>query len=117
MWGILADAVGRLRPDLWKLLHLSFALDDPSRLRELFVGAGFADVRVEHETREDIVESFDEYWRPIEAGVGSIPQAYLMLADADRRRVRDEVRSRLARFESNGKLRLSVEMLIARARA
>jgi SAM-dependent methyltransferase len=113
MWGILADTVARLRPDLRNVLHLSFALHDPSRLEGLFAGAGFNDVRVERETRGDIVESFEEYWKPVEAGVGSIPQSYLALSDAQRRLVREEARSKFARFDSKGKLHLSVEMLIA----
>jgi SAM-dependent methyltransferase len=113
MWGILADTVARLRPDLRDVLHLSFALHDPGRLEGLFAGAGFNGVRVERETRGDIVGSFEEYWKPVEAGVGSIPQSYLALSDAQRRLVREEVRSKLARFDSKGKLHLSVEMLIA----
>jgi SAM-dependent methyltransferase len=113
MWGVLADAVGRFRPDLRSVLYLSFALSDPARLQALLTGTGFVDVQVERETRGDVVESFDEYWKPIEAGVGSIPQAYLALAHDQRRKVREEVRSKLARFESEGKLQLSVDMLIA----
>ena len=77
MWGVLADTVGRLRPELWKMLHLSFALDDPVRLTQLLKDAGFADIHVELETREDAFAGFDEYWAPIEAGSGSIPQGYL----------------------------------------
>jgi hypothetical protein len=78
---------------------------------------GFRDIRVEQEKREDVVASFDEYWSPIEAGTGSLPQAYLTLSDENRRSVRAEVRDRLSQFESNGRLFLSVEMLIGRGRA
>src|SRR5689334_1022509 len=46
-------------------------------------------IRVERETRGDITESFDDYWAPIEAGIGSIPQSYLRLSDVDRRTVRE----------------------------
>jgi len=83
----------------------------------LLTGAGFRDVRVEREKREDITESFDEYWDPIEAGIGSIPQSYLTLSDVDRRSVREEVKARLSEFESKGKLLMSVEMLIGSGRA
>jgi ubiquinone/menaquinone biosynthesis C-methylase UbiE len=117
MWGILADAVGRRRPELWKMLHLSFALDDPTRLARLLSDAGFADVRVELETRDDAFASFEEYWAPIEAGVGSIPQGYLTLSDAERRSVREEVKARLSRFLSGNRLRMSVDMLIGHGRA
>jgi hypothetical protein len=88
-----------------------------TRLESLLTDAGFRDIRVERETREDITESFDEYWEPIEAGIGSIPQSYLMLSDVDRRSAREEVKARLSRFESNGKLIMSVEMLIGKGQA
>jgi ubiquinone/menaquinone biosynthesis C-methylase UbiE len=117
MWGVLADTIGRLRPGLWKTLHLSFALSDPDRLESLLVQAGFSDVGIARETREDTFASFDDYWAPVEAGVGSIPQAYLMLSDAERRMVRDEVRAELSRFSSATGLRMSVEMLIGQGRA
>jgi ubiquinone/menaquinone biosynthesis C-methylase UbiE len=117
MWGILADALSRVLPARRSVLYLSFALADQGRLEALLAGAGFHDVRVERETHADIAETFDEYWAPIEAGVGSIPQTYLALAPADRRSVREQVRSRLARFEIAGKLSMSVEMLIGRGRA
>jgi len=83
----------------------------------MLVGAGFRDVCVDRTTRDDSFESFADYWEPIEAGIGSIPQAYLRLAATDRRAVREEVRSRLLRFESKGKLCMRVEMLIASGRA
>jgi SAM-dependent methyltransferase len=114
MWGNLADVLNRFLPELRDVLFLSFALQDPNRLEATLVGAGFHDVRVERTTRDD---SFADYWEPVEAGVGSIPQAYLRLAAADRRTVREEVQSCLLRFESNGKLRMSVEMFIGSGRA
>ena len=117
MWGILADTLGRYLPKQRNMLQLSFALADAPELERLLAGAGFHEVRVERQTRADAMESFDEYWDPIEAGVGSIPQAYLALAKDDRRSVREEVRSRLSRFQANGKLLMSVEMLIGRGRA
>jgi hypothetical protein len=83
----------------------------------LLTGAGFRDIRVERETRGDITDNFNDYWAPIEAGIGSIPQSYLRLSDVDRGTVRDEVRTRLSRFEANGTLLMSVEMLIGRGRA
>jgi ubiquinone/menaquinone biosynthesis C-methylase UbiE len=117
MWGFLADALSRFLPDQRNLLHLSFALADSKRLETLFASSGFQDIRVERETREDVIPSFDDYWEPIEAGIGSIPQAYLSLAEADRRLVREEVAARLSQYESNGRLVMSVEMLIGRGRS
>ena len=117
MWGNLADVLSGFLPELRDILFLSFALHDPNRLEAMLVGAGLRDVRVERTTRDDSFESFADYWEPIEAGVGSIPQAYLRLAAADRRSVREEEQSRLLQFESSGKLRMSVEMLIGSGRA
>ena len=117
MWGNLADVVSRFLPELREVLFLSFALHDPNRLEAMLVDAGFRDVHVERTTRADSFESFADYWEPIEVGVGSIPQSYLRLAAADRHAVREEVRSRLSRFELNGKLCMSVEMLIGSGRA
>jgi len=45
-----------------------------------------------------------------------MPQAYLRLAATDRRAAREQVQSRLSRFEADGKLRMSVEMLIGSGR-
>jgi SAM-dependent methyltransferase len=117
MWGILADAISRVLPEQRDILHLSWALADPKRLEHLMASAGFRDIYVKREKREDIIESFDDYWAPVEAGTGSIPQAYLALSEVDRRSVRDEVRARLSPFESNGRLLMSVEMLIGSGRA
>jgi ubiquinone/menaquinone biosynthesis C-methylase UbiE len=117
MWGILANAIAHLRPNLRNILYLSFALHDPRRLEELFSSAGFKDVEVVQEARGDTIESFDDYWAPIERGIGSIPQAYLSLSDEERRSVREQVKSRLSSFETDGKLVLAVEMLIGKGRA
>jgi ubiquinone/menaquinone biosynthesis C-methylase UbiE len=118
MWGILADAVSRYVPDsLRRTLYLSFSLADPARLEALLAGVGFRDIRIEREEREAVTENFDEYWEPIEAGIGSIPQSYLALSEVDRRSVRDEVKVQMSRFASNGRLVMSLETLIARARA
>jgi hypothetical protein len=117
MAGILADAISRFLPEQREVLYLSFALADPKRLEQLPASAGFRDIRVEPEIREYIIQSFDDYWEPIEAGIGSLPQAYLSLSETDRLDVREEVRARLSRFKSDGGLRMSLEMLIASGRA
>jgi ubiquinone/menaquinone biosynthesis C-methylase UbiE len=117
MWGILADVLSRFIPEQRHIINLSFALADPKRLEELLADSGFRDICVGREKREDFVGSFDDYWKPIEAGTGSQPQAYLTLPEQDRRSVRAEVRERLSQFESNGRLLMSVEMLIGSGRA
>ena len=79
--------------------------------------AGFQDIRVEQIRRQGIIDGFDDYWAPIEEGVGHIPQAYRALSETDRRSVREDVRARLAQYQSaDGRLTMSVEMLIGRAR-
>jgi ubiquinone/menaquinone biosynthesis C-methylase UbiE len=117
MWGILADVVSRHFPEQHSTLHLSFALADQKRLEQLLANAGFSDVRVELQTREVSFESFEDYWAPIEAGTGSLPQAYLALTGAKRHEVREEVKASLSKFETNGRLSMSVEMLIGSGRA
>ena len=117
MWGLLAEAVGRRIPEQRQVINLSFALADQTRLRSLFIEAGFRNVHVELVEREDTTESFDEYWEPIEAGTGSIPQIYLSLGETERRAVREEVKSQLSRFVSNGTLVMRVAMLICRGSA
>jgi hypothetical protein len=89
----------------------------PKAVEHLLTGAGFREVRVDQQTREDVIGSFDKYWDAIEAGTGSLPQLYLSLSEADRRLVRDEVRARLSQFETNGRLSMSVEMLVGSGRA
>lgn len=65
------------------------------------------------ETREVAFENFDEYWSGIEAGGGRLGQFYLELGDRERRAVRDEASSRMVAVESNERLILRAEALIA----
>lgn len=44
--------------------------------------------------RLGIIDSFDDYWDSIEAGIGLMPQAYLALPEPSRRAVREEVQAR-----------------------
>jgi ubiquinone/menaquinone biosynthesis C-methylase UbiE len=119
MWGNLADAMDRfLTPEQRNALAMSWSLADPRRLEGLFGDAGFQDIRVEQIRREGSVSSFEDYWAPIEEGVGQIPQVYRALDEADRRWVREEVHRRLSRYESSDrKLTMAVEMLIGSGRA
>jgi len=112
MWGVLADILSRYLPDQRDVLHLSFALADAGHLEQLMVTAGFREISVKRNTRTHSFPSFDDYWTPIERGAGSLPQAYCALPEASRQGVRAEVQSRLAEFQSGGRLVMSVEMLI-----
>lgn len=117
MWGILAECLSRRLPEHVRTIGLSFSLADSARLERLLIAAGFHDVRVWRETREGCIESFDEYWTPIESGTGQLPQAYRALDAESRRAVRDEARERLTQYEVDGRLIMSVEMLIGAGRA
>jgi ubiquinone/menaquinone biosynthesis C-methylase UbiE len=113
MWSIIADTLSRYLPDQREVLHLSFALADPARLRRLLASAGFREIRIEREAREANFESFADYWAPFEDAAGSLPQAYRALPEGARCAVREEVQARLSEFESHGRLVMSIEMLIA----
>jgi ubiquinone/menaquinone biosynthesis C-methylase UbiE len=117
MWGVVADVLSRFVPEQRDLIYMSFALADANRLERMLASAGFREVRVERVQREDMIGNFDEYWEPIEAGMGSMAQVYVALPETDRRAVREEVKSRLLPFESNGNLMMSIEMLIGVGRA
>jgi ubiquinone/menaquinone biosynthesis C-methylase UbiE len=118
MWGNLADAMDRfLTQPQRDVLALSWSLADPSRLVALFRAADFQDIRVEQIRRESTIDGFDDYWAPIEEGVGQIPQTYCALDQADRRSVREDVHARLAQYETpDGKMTMAVEMLVCRGR-
>ena len=116
MWGILADVISSHLPELATALHMSFGLGDAGRLRRLFIDAGFHDVHVLPETRRGTIASFEDYWAPIEEGIGQIPQAYLTLPAPTRQAVKTEVRDRLSPFERDGEYTMSVEMLLAAGR-
>jgi ubiquinone/menaquinone biosynthesis C-methylase UbiE len=116
MWGILAETLSAYLPQHAKTLHLSFSLADATHLEQLVHAAGFADARGSREVRREVTVSFSEYWAPIEAGTGSLPQAYLALSEASRHAVRDKVQERLTPFATEGRLEMSVEMLIASGR-
>ena len=117
MWGPLAEALSRYLPDQSAAFHLGFALADGRRLEHMFMATGFRDVRVTAETRHGAIASFDEYWAAVEAGTGQMPLAYLTLSEASRRAVREEVRTKLLPYVSEGRLEMSVEMLVGRGRA
>lgn len=116
-FGILAEALSEHLPDERGVLHLSFALADPGRLESLFASAGFRDIRIGQETREVRFESFTDYWAVVEAGAGSLPQAYRALPEPLRDAVQKQVRARLSEYESAPGVVMGLEMLIAVGRA
>ena len=119
MWGNLRDALDRfLTPEQRRILAMSWSLADRERLEGMLRDAGFHDIRVEQLRREGTIDGFQDYWAPIEEGVGQIPQTYRALDEADRRAVREEVHERLAQYETpDGKMTMAVEVLVGRGRA
>ena len=119
MWGHLRDVLDRyLTQEQRAILDMSWSLADRNRLDGLFRTAGFRNVRVEQIRREGTIDGFEDYWGPIEEGIGQIPQVYHALDEADRRSVREQVHARLARYETeDGKLTMGVEVLIGSGRA
>jgi ubiquinone/menaquinone biosynthesis C-methylase UbiE len=119
MWGHLREALDRfLTQQQRAALAMGWSLADPNRLAGLFATAGFQDIRVEQIRREGTIDGFEDYWAPIEDGIGQIPQVYCALDEADRRSVRQEVHGRLAQYETeDGKLTMGVEVLIGRGQA
>jgi uncharacterized protein YbaR (Trm112 family) len=114
--GPLAETLGRYLPEKRHIFMSSFSLSDSTRFEGLLRGAGFRNVSVVRDMRGTEAGSFKEYWDSVEAGIGSIPQSYLLLSEADRRAVREAVRAKLSKFEIDGALHLSVEMLIGSGR-
>lgn len=113
MFAILTETLLRHQPAQRDLLRLQFSLGDAHRLETLLATAGLRDVSVARETQQIVYESFEDYWDPVEAGGGRSGQIYLGLPDAARKAVREEVRQRLAQFDSNGRLVMEAEALIA----
>lgn len=114
---ILAQALNAHVPSQRDDVFRGFSLGDGRLLQESLARAGFEDVRVAGETREVAFESFDDYWGPVEDGGGRLGQIYKGLPDDARRAVIEEVRRRLRQFESNGRLVMQNEALIASGRA
>ena len=113
MWGVLARVLSDHLPDQHKAFHLSFSLADPGMVIELFTRAGYRDVQVQRHVRDSVFESLDDYWEPIERGMGSLPHAYCSLPETVRRRVHDEVNDILSAYRDGDRLVMSVEALIA----
>lgn len=110
-FAIIAQVLSQHLPAQREALQVPFTLADADRLQRVLAGAAFHEVCVTRETRELAFESFDDYWGPIEAGGGRLGQVYLGLPEQVRRAVREDVRKRIARFESNGRLVIEGEAL------
>jgi hypothetical protein len=103
--------IARRVPALAEATARTFLLGDDARLRCFFERAGFRDVETTTETRGFVLPSFDDYFRPFEQGGGSSGQAYLALAEAERRAVREEVRRDVG--DTGGPIAIDVELRVA----
>lgn len=72
-----------------------FALCRPAALRELWVQAGLADVRVQPIDVATTFADFDDFWRPFLGGQGPAPAYAMSLTDTRRDALRDLIRGRL----------------------
>lgn len=113
----MAEAMARQFPARREDLMAGLSLSDPRLLHDLIEKAGFHDARVTGEARQIAFESFDDYWEPIEAGGARSGALYRSLSPDARGVVKAEVRERLARFESRGRLVMDAEALLASGNA
>ncbi|MGH7275446.1 MAG: class I SAM-dependent methyltransferase [Candidatus Rokuibacteriota bacterium] len=115
-FGVLAEQLAAHLPARRAEVFQGVSLGDPERLRNLFAEGGFADVTLTTETQSFLFESFDAYWAQVEAGAIRIGLMLRELSEAERRAVRDAVSTRLAAFQSRGRLTLPTEALVASGR-
>ena len=112
LYGILMDELSRRLPDQRDVLYQPSVLADSELLEQLLVQAGLKAVRVAEETRVHRFASFDEYWRPFQAGGGRHGQLYTRLAAAARQEVEAAVRNRMGRFDVDGRLEIPAGVIL-----
>jgi SAM-dependent methyltransferase len=110
------DTAGTLDPRARALDEgVRFPLCRPQPLRELFVGAGLADVEVRPIDVATRFRDFDDYWTPFLGGQAPAP-GYAMSLDEERRTaLREHIRSRLP-VEADGSIGLVARAWAVRAR-
>jgi ubiquinone/menaquinone biosynthesis C-methylase UbiE len=106
--------IARRVPSLAEATARTFSLGDEARLRSLFEGAGFRDVETTTEVHRFVLPSFEAYFEPFEEGGGSSGQAYVVLPEAERRAVREEVRRNVG--DTGGPIGIEVEVRFASGR-
>jgi len=106
--------IARHVPGLSEAVTRTFALGEASRLRSLFVAAGFADIETDTVRHSFVLPSFDAYYGPFERGGASTGQALAGLPEAIRHAVREEVRRDLG--DAGGPVEVEAEYRIASAR-
>src|SRR5262249_5188479 len=112
--GFLAQALTRQLPDQRATLELGFSLADPRRLEAGLAQAGFPAIPGVAQTGQIVLDSFDDYWRPVEGGAGRLGQVYRGLPSTTQQSVIDDVRQRMATATApDGRIRLDAEALFA----
>lgn len=90
-----------------------FAICDPARLRELFVGAGLADVETRDVVVPTVFRDFEDYWRPFLSGEGPAPGFAMSLPEERRAELRERIRARLP-IADDGSISLVARALAVR---
>jgi hypothetical protein len=85
-----------------------FALSDEGGLRQLFAGAGFIDLAVDHVGAPLRSASFDAWWTRNLTVAGPVVAILNGLDDAARTELRDAVRAAVARYETDRPSRVAV---------
>ena len=107
----LIRALARYAPQLAEAADRMFSLDDTTRLRSLFEGAGFRNVETATDVQRITRPSFAAYFAPYERGGGSIGQAYAALPEEARSAVREEVRHGLG--DTGGAIAIDCQIRLA----
>ena len=90
-----------------------FPICRPGPLRDLFTGAGLADVVVEPIELPTVFRDFDDFWTPFLGGTGPAPAYAASLSSARLSALRDEVRAHLP-IGSDGRIPLTARAWSAR---
>lgn len=112
--GRINVVVARHVPSLSDATARTFALGAETRLKSLFLEAGFANVETRTERHNFPLPSFDTYYGPFERGGASTGQALASLPAEVRRAIREEVRRDLA--DTGGPIEVTVEIGFASGR-
>lgn len=100
-------AIARHVPSLEGVAARVFSLGDEKKLRSLLEAAGFQDVEIATTAHRFVLPSFDAYFEPVEHGVGSPGQTFVLLPESARHAVREEVRRDLG--DMGGPIEVEVE--------
>jgi len=115
-FGILGEEAARHLSGRRAEIFQGVSLGDAERLARLFEDAGFHDVRLTTEKQSFVFDSFDTYWSHVESGAIRLGLMLRELPDDTRNAVRDEMRRRMASFQTRGRLELPTDARLASGR-